>query len=67
MQFNKAKETVVKTDKQFLFFMLLFSDRAQITDVRMDNDPLWLEYVELVGDSRTSLKLTAIFQGAVSE
>ena len=67
MQFNKAKETVVKTDKQFLFFMLLFSDRAQITDVRMENDPLWLEYVELVGDSRTSLKLTAIFQGAVSE
>ena len=67
MQFNKAKETVVKTDKQFLFFMLLFSDRAQITDVRMENDPLRLEYVELVGDSRTSLKLTAIFQGAVSE
>ena len=67
MQFNKANETVVKTDKQFLFFMLLFSDRAQITDVRMENDPLWLEYVELVGDSRTSLKLTAIFQGAVSE
>ena len=67
MQFNKAKETVVKTDKQFLFFMLLFSDRAQITDVRMENDPLGLEYVELVGDSRTSLKLTAIFQGAVSE
>ena len=67
MQFNKAKETVVKTDKQFLFFMLLFSDRAQITDVRMENDPLWLEYVELVGDSRTSLKLTAIFQGAVSD
>ena len=67
MQFNKAKETVVKTDKQFLFFMLLFSDRAQITDVRMENDLLWLEYVELVGDSRTSLKLTAIFQGAVSE
>ena len=47
--------------------MLLFSDRAQITDVRMENDPLRLEYVELVGDSRTSLKLTAIFQGAVSE
>ena len=68
MQFNKAKETVVKTDKQFLLFMLLFSDRAQITDVRMENDPpLWLEYVELVGDSRTSLKLTAIFQTAVSE
>ena len=47
--------------------MLLFSDRAQITDVRMENGPLWLEYVELVGDSRTSLKLTAIFQAAVSE
>ena len=67
MQINKAKETVVKNDKQFLFFTLLFSDRAQIIDVRMENDPLWLEYVELVGDSRTSLKLTAIFQGAVSE
>ena len=63
--FNKAKKTVVKTDKQFLFFVLLFGDRAQITNVRMENDPL--EYVELVGDSRTSLKLTAIFQGAVSE
>ena len=45
--------------------MLLFGDRAQITNVRMENDPL--EYVELVGDSRTSLKLTAIFQTAVSE
>ena len=67
MQFNKAKKTVVKTDKQFLFFVLLFSDRAQITDVRMENDPLWLEYVELVGDLRTSLKLTANFQVAVSE
>ena len=51
MQFNKTNKTV--------------SDRAQITDVRMENDPL--EYVELVRDSRTSLKLTAIFQTAVSE
>ena len=55
----------MKTDKQFLFFVLLFGDIAQITNVRMENDPL--EYVELVGDSRTSLKLTAIFQTAVSE
>ena len=55
----------MKTDKQFLFFVLLFGDRAQISDVRLENDPL--EYVELVGDSRTSLKLIAVFQTAVSD
>ena len=64
MQIIKAKKTVVKTNSSF-FFLLLFGDSAQITDVRIENDPL--EYVELVGDSRTSLKLTAIFQTAVSE
>ena len=51
MQFNNANKTVVKTNSSF-FFLLLFGDREQITDVRMENDAL--EYVELVGDSRTS-------------
>ena len=40
-------------------------ERARITGVGMENDPL--KYVELVSDLRTSLKLTAIFQTAVSE
>ena len=51
MQFNKTNKTV--------------GDRGQIIDVRMENDPL--EYVGLVGELRTSLKLTAIFQTGVSE
>ena len=50
---------------QFLFFVLFFAERAQITGVGMENDPL--KYVELVSDLRTTLKLTAIFQTAVSE
>ena len=62
---NKAKKTVVRANSSFIFFLLLFGDRAQITDVRLENDPL--EYVELVGDSRTSLKLIAVFQTAVSD
>ena len=40
-------------------FLLLFGDRAQITDVRMENDPL--EYVELVGDSRHKYKIDSHF------
>ena len=44
----------MRANSSFIFFLLLFGDRAQITDVRLENDPL--EYVELVGDSRTSLK-----------
>ena len=39
--------------------MLLFGDRAQITDVRMENHPL--EYVELVGDSRHKFKVDSHF------
>ena len=62
---NKAKKTVVRANSSFIFFLLLFGDRAQISDVRLENDPL--EYVELVGDSRTSLKLIAVFQTAVSD
>ena len=62
---TKQRKLSWKQTAPLYFSLLLFGDRAQITDVRMENDPL--EYVELVGDSRTSLKLAAIFQTAVSE
>ena len=64
MQFNKANKTVVKTNSSFFSCFSLVIER-RFTDVQMENDPL--EYVELVGDLRTSLKLTAVFQTAMSE
>lgn len=46
MQFNEANKTVVQ--KQTVpFFVLFFGDRARITGVGIENDPL--EYVDPVG------------------
>ena len=55
---------MVRHDSYF-FACFFVGERARITAVGMENDSL--EYIELVSDPRKSLKLTAIFQTAVSE